>query len=108
PPWLASGRYFEVLAGPGPAAPSLAGIAGWLRADAALAWLGDEVALASRLPIVASAALTYSTARGTDALAAKGVLHARLRRRDAPGGDQLDVFVTHLQANHADIRKTQI
>jgi endonuclease/exonuclease/phosphatase family metal-dependent hydrolase len=106
PPQLPSGRYFEVRAGPEAAAPSLAGLADWLRGDAALAWLGDEVALASRLPVVASAEMAYSTARGTDALAAKGVLHARLGR-DAPGGG-LDLFVTHLQANHADIRARQI
>jgi len=105
---LASGRYFEVLTGPEPAAPSLARLADWLRGDAALAWLGDEVAIASRLPVVASAQMVYSTARGTDALAAKGVLHARLwRGGDAPGGG-LDLFVTHLQANHADIRESQI
>jgi endonuclease/exonuclease/phosphatase family metal-dependent hydrolase len=106
---LASGRHFEVLAGPRPDAPSFARIADWLTGDAALAWLGDEVAIASRLPIVASAQMAYSTARGSDALAAKGVLHARLwRGGDAPQSDQLDLFVTHLQANHADIRKAQI
>ena len=53
--------------------------------------------------------MAYSTARGSDALAAKGALHARLwRGGDAPQGDQLDLFVTHLQANHPDIRKAQI
>jgi endonuclease/exonuclease/phosphatase family metal-dependent hydrolase len=105
----ASGRHFEVLAGPGPDAPSFARIADWLTGDAALAWLGDEVAIASRLPIVASAQMAYSAARGSDALAAKGALHARLwRGGDAPQGDQLDLFVTHLQANHADIRRAQI
>jgi endonuclease/exonuclease/phosphatase family metal-dependent hydrolase len=109
PSRLASGRHFAVLAGPAPEPPSFAQIGDYLSGDAALAWLGDEVALASRLPIVASAQMAYSTARGSDALAAKGVLHARLRRGgDAPPGDQLDVFVTHLQANHADIRKAQI
>jgi endonuclease/exonuclease/phosphatase family metal-dependent hydrolase len=109
PSRLASGRHFEVLAGPGPEAPSFARLADWLRDDAALAWLGDEVAIASRLPIVASAQMAYSTGRGSDALAAKGVLHARLWRGGAaPSGDQLDLFVTHLQANHADIREMQI
>jgi endonuclease/exonuclease/phosphatase family metal-dependent hydrolase len=109
PSRLAGGRQFEVLAGPGPEAPSFARMADWLSDDAALAWLGDEVAIASRLPIVASAQMAYSTARGSDAIAAKGVLHARLRRAGAaPPGDQLDLFVTHLQANHADIRADQI
>jgi endonuclease/exonuclease/phosphatase family metal-dependent hydrolase len=53
--------------------------------------------------------MAYSTARGSDALAAKGVLHARLwRGGGAPPDDQLDLFVTHLQANHPDIREQQI
>jgi endonuclease/exonuclease/phosphatase family metal-dependent hydrolase len=109
PSRLASGRYFEMLAGPEPEAPSIAGIGDFLSSDAALAWLGDEVALASRLPIVDSAAMAYSVARGSDALAAKGVLHARLwRGGNAPHGDLLDLFVTHLQANDPDIRKVQI
>jgi endonuclease/exonuclease/phosphatase family metal-dependent hydrolase len=109
PSRLASGRYFEMLAGPEPEAPSFARIGDFLTGDAALAWLGDEVALATRLPIVASAQMAYSTARGSDALAAKGVLHARLwRGGDAPPRDQLDLFVTHLQANHPDIRRAQI
>ena len=109
PSRLASGRYFAVLAGPEPDAPSFARIGDFLSSDAALAWLGDEVALASRLPIVDSAAIAYSVARGSDALAAKGVLHARLwRGGNAPQGDLLDLFVTHLQANHPDVRKVQI
>jgi endonuclease/exonuclease/phosphatase family metal-dependent hydrolase len=109
PSRLASGRYFAALAGPGPDAPSFAQIGDFLSSDAALAWLGDEVALASRLPIVDSAAMAYSVARGNDALAAKGVLHARLwRGGNAPHVDLLDLFVTHLQANYPDVRKVQI
>jgi endonuclease/exonuclease/phosphatase family metal-dependent hydrolase len=109
PSRLASGRYFAVLAGPEPDARSVARIGDFLSSDAALAWLGDEVALASRLPIVDSAAMAYSVARGSDALAAKGVLHARLwRGGNAPQGDLLDLFVTHLQANYPDVRKVQI
>jgi endonuclease/exonuclease/phosphatase family metal-dependent hydrolase len=109
PSRLASGRYFAVLAGPEPDARSVARIGDFLSSDAALAWLGDEVALASRLPIVDSAAMAYSVARGSDALAAKGVLHARLwRDGNAPQGDLLDLFVTHLQANYPDVRKVQI
>jgi endonuclease/exonuclease/phosphatase family metal-dependent hydrolase len=109
PSRLASGRYFAALAGPGPDAPSFAQIGDFLSSDAALAWLGDEVALASRLPIVDSAAMAYSVARGSDALAAKGVLHARLwRGGKAPHVDLLDLFVTHLQANYPDVRKVQI
>jgi endonuclease/exonuclease/phosphatase family metal-dependent hydrolase len=109
PSRLAGGQYFTHLVGPPPDPPSLARLGAYLAGDGALAWLGDEVALASRLPIVASASTTFSAARGSDALAAKGVLHARLwRGGDAPQSDMLDVFVTHLQANHADIRARQI
>jgi endonuclease/exonuclease/phosphatase family metal-dependent hydrolase len=109
PSRLTDGRYFAQLTGPAGDPPSLARLGEYLAGDRALAWLGDEVALASRLPIVASAATTFSAARGSDALAAKGVLHARLWRSGAaPAGDMLDLFVTHLQANHADIRKRQL
>ncbi len=108
PPRLADGRYFAHLDGPPPDPPSLARLGEYLAGDRALAWLGDEVALASRLPIVASASTTFSAARGSDALAAKGVLHARIWRGGAAPPVMLDVFVTHLQANHADIRKSQI
>jgi endonuclease/exonuclease/phosphatase family metal-dependent hydrolase len=109
PSRLASGLHFDILAGPEASAPRLTHVAEWLTGDAALAWLGDEVAIATRLPVVASAEIAYSNARGSDALAAKGALHARLwRGGDAPPRDQLDLFVTHLQANHADIRKSQL
>ena len=109
PSRLANGRYFAHLAGPAPEPPSLARLGEYLAGDRVLAWFGDELALASRLPIVASASTTFSAARGSDALAAKGVLYARLwRGGDAPLSDMLDLFVTHLQANHAEIRKSQI
>jgi len=109
PSRLAGGRYFMHLAGPAATAPSLAGLQAYLAGDRALAWLGDEIALASRLPIVTSASMTFREARDSDALAAKGVLHARLSRGgNAPADDLLDLFVTHLQANHADIRQSQI
>ncbi|HEX5077532.1 MAG TPA: endonuclease/exonuclease/phosphatase family protein [Geminicoccaceae bacterium] len=108
-PLLPDGRAFAVLAGPAAAAPSLARIGAFLTDDVALAWLGGEVAIASRLPVVASASRAYRAARGADALAAKGVLHARLWRGGrASQGDQLDLFVTHLQANDPDIREAQI
>jgi endonuclease/exonuclease/phosphatase family metal-dependent hydrolase len=109
PARLASGAYFDLLAGPKPNDPSFAQLGDYLAGDAALAWLGNEVATASRLPVVASEEITYGNARGSDALAAKGVLHARLwRGGDAPPGAMLDLFITHLQANHADIREVQI
>ena len=56
----------------------------------------DELALASRLPVLASDTLTFSAAAGADRLAAKGALHARLA---AEAAATLDVYTTHLQAD---------
>jgi endonuclease/exonuclease/phosphatase family metal-dependent hydrolase len=106
---LANGRSFAVIAGPKPERLSFKQIAGFLTGDAALALLDDEVALASRLPVIATDSMTYSVARGSDALAAKGAVHARVwRGGDAPYTDALDLFVTHLQANHPDVRALQL
>jgi endonuclease/exonuclease/phosphatase family metal-dependent hydrolase len=106
---LANGRSFAVIAGPKPKRLDFEQIAGFVTGDAALALLDDEVALASRLPVIATASITYSVARGSDALAAKGAIHARVwRAGDAPYTDALDLFVTHLQANHADVRAAQL
>ena len=73
-------------------------------------WLplvGDELALASRLPVVAVDGHVYGHAADEDRLAAKGVLHARLARA---ADDPIDVFVTHLQAGaeHGAVRRRQI
>lgn len=96
PSRLPSGEPFALLSGP--PLPDHVGF---------LPWVDDELALASRLPIVAQRTLTFTAAAGADALAAKGVLHARLARAK---GDTLDVFVTHLQegAEHAAERRAQI
>ena len=116
------GHSFQLLAGPSlppPARglPSLMALAAFVRTGAPLALTDDEVAIVTRLPVVASGSHVYATARGADALTAKGVLYARLRRgggdapRDAPGdapGDAIEVFVTHLQANHPEVRSRQI
>jgi endonuclease/exonuclease/phosphatase family metal-dependent hydrolase len=95
PSRLRSGRMFDVLAGPEVPHGS------WLPL------VGDELALASRLPILTTSSHVYKDAAEEDALAAKGVLHARLAR-DA--GGPIDVFVTHLQAGdeHGAIRRAQI
>jgi endonuclease/exonuclease/phosphatase family metal-dependent hydrolase len=96
PSRLASGLPFALLSGP--AIPD----------DAILLPLvDDELALASRLPVVAHQQLTFAAAAGPDALAAKGVLHARLARAS---GDPLDVYATHLQEGeeHAAERRAQI
>ncbi len=114
PSRFAGGHSFQLLAGPGlpPAArgwPSLAALAAFATSDTPMAVTDDEVALVTRLPIVASGSHIYGRARGTDALTTKGVLHARLRRGGAKGPDDaVEVFVTHLQANHAEIRQSQI
>jgi endonuclease/exonuclease/phosphatase family metal-dependent hydrolase len=73
-------------------------------------WLplvGDELALASRLPVVATGGHVYRHAAEEDMLAAKGVLHGRLARA---ADDLIDVFVTHLQAGqeHGAVRRHQI
>lgn len=95
PSRLHSGRMFAFVHGPG------------IQAGSWLPLVGDELALASRLPIVATGSHVYQHAAEEDALAAKGVLHARL----AGGpGDVIEVFVTHLQAGdeHGQIRRRQI
>jgi endonuclease/exonuclease/phosphatase family metal-dependent hydrolase len=96
PSRLPSGVPFALLSGPA------------LPADAAFLPLVDAaLALASRLPVVAHHALTFADAAGADALAAKGVLHARLAPAPA---STLDVYVTHLQAGHehAAVRRGQV
>jgi endonuclease/exonuclease/phosphatase family metal-dependent hydrolase len=93
---LGASRSFALLSGP--PLPDHAGL---------LPMFDDELALASRLPIVASEALSFTDAAREDAFVAKGVLHARLRRAE---GDELDVYVSHLQAGreHAAVRRNQI
>lgn len=118
PPRLANGRYFHVIAGPKlpqdqAGLPNVGEIADYAISDAPLALVDDELALATRLPVIATDSHSFSRARGTDALTIKGVLHARLGRGregtfQALGKDVIDVFVTHLQANHGDIRRTQV
>jgi endonuclease/exonuclease/phosphatase family metal-dependent hydrolase len=98
PSRLPSGRLFAVIDG-----PDIPDGAGWLPL------LDDELTLASRWPIVATGMHVFADAAGADALAAKGVLHARLARGPGPD-DLLEVFVTHLQANaeQAEVRRRQI
>ena len=96
PSRLPSGRMFAYADG-----PDVADGSEWLPL------VGDELALASRLPVVATDSHVYGHAAEEDRLAAKGVLYARL----APAaGDFIDVFVTHLQAGqeHGAVRRRQI
>jgi endonuclease/exonuclease/phosphatase family metal-dependent hydrolase len=95
PSRLPSGRMFAFVDGPDVDDGS------WLPL------VGNELSLASRLPVVAASSHIYLTAAGADVLAAKGVLHARLARR---ADEVIDLFVTHLQAGqeHDQARRAQI
>jgi endonuclease/exonuclease/phosphatase family metal-dependent hydrolase len=94
PSRLRSGRIFEFVQGPDTEQGS------WLPL------VGNELTLASRLPIVRTGAHIYAHAAEEDALAAKGALHVRLAR----GEDTIDVFVTHLQSGDGNgaVRRAQI
>jgi endonuclease/exonuclease/phosphatase family metal-dependent hydrolase len=89
---------FELFSG-----PQIGDESGWLPL------VDDELALASRLPVVAQGMLTFASAAGEDRLAAKGVLHARLARSHG-ATDVLDVFTTHLQAGReqGEVRRRQV
>lgn len=95
PSRLPSGRMFAFVDGPDVEDGS------WLPL------VGDELSLASRLPVVAAGSHVYRNVAGEDALAAKGVLHARLARS---AEQSIEVFVTHLQAGdeHGEVRRRQI
>jgi endonuclease/exonuclease/phosphatase family metal-dependent hydrolase len=95
PSRLASGRTFAFIDGPE------VGDGSWLPL------VGNELALASRLPVLAVASHVYRNAAEEDVLAAKGVLHARLARS---ADEVIDVFVTHLQAGaeHGTVRRAQL
>jgi endonuclease/exonuclease/phosphatase family metal-dependent hydrolase len=92
---LPSGRMFAFVEGP--------------EADGGpwLPLVGNELSLASRLPIIAAGSHVYGHAAEEDALAAKGVLYARLA--GGPGA-AIDVFVTHLQSGdeRGPVRRRQI
>jgi len=73
------------------------------------------LAIASRLPFVETHSVIYTKASSpkkygfrADGFAAKGVLHARVRRsKEADDDDYLDVFVTHMEARVDEIRLEQ-
>jgi endonuclease/exonuclease/phosphatase family metal-dependent hydrolase len=91
---LPSGRMFAFAQGPD------------IETRSWLPLVGNELVLASRLPIVRTGTHIYGHAAEQDALAAKGALHVRLAR----GDDTIDVFVTHLQSGHEHgaVRRAQI
>lgn len=94
PSRLPSGRMFALVEGPA------------IDDGEWLPLVGNELTLASRLPIVATGSHVYRHAAEEDVLAAKGALHARLATR----GAVVDVFVTHLQSGeeHGAVRRRQI
>jgi endonuclease/exonuclease/phosphatase family metal-dependent hydrolase len=96
PSRLRSGRMFAFVAG-----PSALDDSSWLPL------VGNELALASRLPIVTVGSHVYQNAAEVDMLAAKGALHVRLARS---AEDVIEVFVTHMQAGqeHGGVRRAQI
>lgn len=74
------------------------------------------LAIATKLPLVASHKVVYSEISrikdyglAADEFASKGVLHARiLASKDAKPGDFVDVFVTHMDARERKARRAQI
>ncbi len=73
------------------------------------------LAIVTRLPVEATHSVIYKAFSSpkdyglrADGFAAKGVLHARLRRhRDVDSADAIDVFVTHMEARADHLRPKQ-
>ncbi len=62
----------------------------------------------SKYPIIESSAMTYSSSSGSDRLANKGVVYARIQVSSSEG-DYLHVFNTHIQAHdYSETRLAQI
>jgi endonuclease/exonuclease/phosphatase family metal-dependent hydrolase len=68
----------------------------------------DELTIVSRFPIVETNSYIYKNSYGIDGLAAKGVLHARIRVGEPEASTYVDVFATHLQAGHDDYKRCQV
>jgi endonuclease/exonuclease/phosphatase family metal-dependent hydrolase len=70
---------------------------------------GDELTIVSRLPIVTADSYIYRARSGVDRLAAKGVLHVRVRDTTTASAPVLDIFATHIQAGGGDqIKRCQL
>lgn len=80
----------------------------YLVRNSAVPVAGDELTIISRYPIVEWNSYIYQSAYGIDAMAAKGILHARIQVGDTDVHDYIDVFSTHLQAGSELIRRAQI
>lgn len=71
--------------------------------------LDDEIAIASRFPIIQVHTLVYTDCSGVDCLADKGALHARLWRGPGHNGhDAIDVFNTHTNDGDTAVLQSQL
>ncbi len=71
--------------------------------------IDDEIAIASRFPIIEVHTTVYTESSGIDSFADKGVLHARVWRGSGnPAQDAMDVFTTHLQNEDEAVRSAQL
>lgn len=68
----------------------------------------NEVTIVSRFPVVETNSHIYACSYGVDALASKGVIHARLQVGESDSPSYVDVFATHLQAGYDSIQACQI
>jgi len=106
PSRLTSGRMFEVVSGPDRPRSAIPGVRsheqGWRLGPL----VDQELAIASRFPILTTDQHVFRAAASEDVLAAKGVLHARIDLAGRP----LEVYVTHLQAGdaHFAVRRAQL
>ena len=106
PSRLASGRMFEVVSGPDRPRSAIPGLwrheQGWRLGPL----VDQELAIASRFPILTADQHVFRAAASEDVLAAKGVLHARIDLAGRP----LEVYVTHFQAGDAqlEVRRAQL
>jgi len=71
--------------------------------------LDDEIAIASRFPIIEVHSTIYGSCSDIDCLADKGALHARVWRGPGhPARDAIDVFATHLNDGDDGIQTQQL
>lgn len=109
---LSSQSFFTIVDGPDISSTRL--ITGWVSALEAIRdnpgepIAGNELAIVSRFPVVETNSHTFKHHYGIDGLTAKGVIHARVRVSESDSPDFIDVFATHLQAGHSEIRRCQI
>jgi endonuclease/exonuclease/phosphatase family metal-dependent hydrolase len=69
----------------------------------------DEIAIASRFPIIQVHTLAYSSCSGENCLAEKGALHVRVWRGPGHHGrDALDVFTTHTNDKDTEVQLSQV